>query len=134
MFLHLGCNWVALVMIRHRLSPRAKHPISTVRLWSSTASFRQERPNFPRPLFPSNLPWQGTLSLLTDCAQHCSLLRPRPPTASLEITALHRDFSPINFCIHSRRLRLHVATNGYARDNGPSIARPPASCYPHQAC
>src|ERR1700733_7196090 len=46
-----------------------------------TASFRQERPNFPRPLFPSNLPWQGTLSLLTDCAQHCSLLRPRPPTA-----------------------------------------------------
>lgn len=53
---------------------------------------------------------------------------------SFEIIALHRNFFSNHFCAHSRCLCLYVATNGYTRDNGPSVARPPECRYPNQAC
>jgi hypothetical protein len=59
-----------------------------------------------------------------------SSLRP----LGFKIIALHRNLLQSLLCTQSRRLRLYVITNGYTRDNGPSVARPPESRYPNQAC
>jgi hypothetical protein len=98
MFLHLGCGWVALVMMRYRLSPRAQLPVSTLRLCSSTASLRQERPNFPDRFFF----FEPALEVHPFIADKLRAALFVAFSASLqplgfEIIALHRNFSPITF-------------------------------------
>lgn len=135
MFLHLGCNWVALVMIRHRLSPRAKQPkfntpamVKYRLIQAGTSQFPQTAFSF-KPALPGHPFIADRLRAALFVTSSASL-----QLLGLEITALHRNSSPINFCIHSRYLRLYVVTNGYARDNGRSITRPPAGRCPNQAC
>jgi hypothetical protein len=142
MFLPLGCDWVALVMMRYRLSPRVQpRNLNTGTMFKqclAQAETSQTAFSFSTP------PLEVPPSLLTDCVQHCSLLSLRAVRPlGFEIIALHRNFSLItffqslfsnHFCVYSRCLCLYVVTNGYTRDNGPSVARPPESRYPNQAC
>src|ERR1700722_6166921 len=98
MFLHLGCDWVALVIMRYRLSPRHSSPFQHSACFQVPPHSGRNIPISPDRFSFSNPRWRCTPSLLTDCVQHCSLLSLQASSRWASRSLLsHRNFSPITF-------------------------------------
>jgi len=114
-------------MMRYRLSTQGATPISTTQ-----AVFKFASPLDHFFLFKPALEVHPFIVDRLRAALFVTFSSSLQPLG-FEIIALHHNFLQ-SLCVYSRRLCLYVVTNGYTRDNGSSVARPPGSHYPNQAC